>query len=255
MRRAIRHLVPEGGSWAFAWSMCPGDGAPCFAARPGPMSFTPGLDVCRHRGPRRRLGRAAAHVPRDVARHGDERRAARAPRARDRGDADSGLLGHLGGGLGAASTPTCGCRRVAPATRAVARWSAPATPSSASPPAARWGSAPGTPGGTCSRSISASRRSPARWRRSGFPATPVQASQTVAFSPWWARVVGPTAALRPRALYRDGRARLGTVRCPVVRCTAVVKVEVGAVTRTRTLHVTGTEVIEPLCSCVRVRGG
>ena len=58
-------------------------------------------------------------------------------------------------------------------------------------------------------------------------------------------VVGPTAALRPRALYRDGRPRLGTVRCPVVRCTAVVKVRRGAVTRTRTLQVTGTEVIAP----------
>ena len=74
---------------------------------------------------------------------------------------------------------------------------------------------------------------------------PVQAGQTIAFSAPVGPVVGPTAALRPRALYRDGRPRLGTVRCPVVRCTAVVKVRRGAVTRTRTLHVTGTEVIAP----------
>ncbi len=77
------------------------------------------------------------------------------------------------------------------------------------------------------------------------PLPPVGPGQTVSFSAPVGPVVGPNAALRRRALYRDGRPQLGTVRCPVVRCTAVVRVRRGAVTRTRTMRVTGTEAIAP----------
>jgi hypothetical protein len=74
---------------------------------------------------------------------------------------------------------------------------------------------------------------------------PVAPGQTIAFSAPVGPVVGPTAALRRRALYRDGRPQLGTVRCPAVACTAVVRVRHGATTRTQTLTVTGTETIAP----------
>lgn len=67
---------------------------------------------------------------------------------------------------------------------------------------------------------------------------------TVSMSTPVGPIVGPTAVIRARALYRDRRPQLGTVRCPI-GCTAKVTVRRGAVTRTRTLRVTGTKAIAP----------
>jgi hypothetical protein len=77
------------------------------------------------------------------------------------------------------------------------------------------------------------------------PLRPLQPGPTVAFSAPVGPVIGPTAVLRRRALYRDGRPLLGRVRCPVVACTAQVAVRHGARQRTETLHVTGSTTIEP----------
>jgi hypothetical protein len=84
------------------------------------------------------------------------------------------------------------------------------------------------------------------------PLPPVEPGPTVAFSAPVGPVIGPTAVLRRRALYRHGRPLLGKLRCPVVRCTAAVRVRRGAVTRTRTLHVTGSAAIAPR---LRLRAG
>ena len=77
------------------------------------------------------------------------------------------------------------------------------------------------------------------------PLPPLQPGQTIAFSAPVGPVIGPTAELRRRAMYREGRPRLGKVRCPVVECTADVTVRHGARKRTETLRVTGTQTIEP----------
>ena len=237
-------VVSEGGFWAFAWSMCPGNGAPCFAARPGHASFTPGPTsagtVVRADGWDGQplafrvtwLGTVTSVAP---------------PVLRGRATVSTQVAGSAGswsGGWGAerSDVRVQACRtRDARSCEVV-------------------GTRDAVLGEPTNRPVTISARyagwyvfavdvrqpaQPSPMTAVAVPLTPVQPGQTIAFSAPVGPVVGPTAALRPRALYRDGRPRLGTVRCPVVRCTAVVKARRGSVTRTRTLHVTGTEVIAP----------
>jgi hypothetical protein len=237
-------VVPEGGSWAFAWSMCPGNGAPCFAARPGQASFTPGPTsagtVVRADGWDGQplafratwLGTVTSVAP---------------PVLRGRAIVGTQVVGSAGswsGGWGGERSDVrvqaCRTRDARSCevvgTRDVVLGEPKDRPVTISARYAGW------------YVFAVDVRQPAQpspMAAVAVPLTPVQPGQTIAFSAPVGPVVGPTATLRRRALYRGGRPQLGTVRCPVVRCTAVVKVRREAVMRTRTLRVTGTGAVAP----------
>ncbi len=247
-----RSLPRRGWFRAVAWSMCPGDGAPCFAAARGRRP--PGGPG--RRSPRVRRLRAPWSAPTVWDAQPLTFRATwlgtltnvAPPVLRGRaivGTQVAGVRGQLVGGVGRRDSERAGAG-VSDPRRAQLRGGRHRDTVLGKPANRPVGIERRYAGWYCSRSISAGRGSAAQPDGCGrAPSRPSRRSQTIAFSAPVGPVVGPTAALRPRALYRDGRPRLGTVRCPVVRCTAVVKVRRGAVTRTRTLHVTGTEAIAP----------
>jgi hypothetical protein len=238
----------HGGTGSVAWSMCPADGSPCFSAgsaqtltagptSPGTVIVANGVWDAQPIALRATwLGTVTAVAPPELHGRavvgtqvsasgatwsggwGDDLSAVRvqACRTRDARDCGSVTRGNVVTGEPLEATPTIPARYAGWYLFAVdVRRSREAVPVN----------------------------------RPGFlltgPLPSVLPGKTIAFSAPVGPVVGPTAVLRSRVRYRDGRPQLGRVHCPVVQCTATVTVRHGTRKRTQKLLVTGTEVIAP----------